>query len=81
MGIAESGDCLHLQFKLLIHGVANLISVMGVVRTKIVPQSAGASDSVLCGFGLEFLEIPLPTQMLIKSFIYQNMIDTPECMA
>jgi c-di-GMP-binding flagellar brake protein YcgR len=78
---AEEGDRLVLTFRLKLHDVENNLNLQAVVRAVSDDEKARQAHSSLAHFGLEFADLQPTDQMLLKSMVYQKIIEDPQSMA
>lgn len=78
--LASEGDTLTLSFRLRLHGIDNQLSLQAVVRAIMRDETLEQSGTSLVHFGLEFIELQPHDQMLLKSMVYQKIIEDPQSM-
>lgn len=76
--MAEEGDRLSLAFRLKLHGLDNSLNVQAVVRAILTDEKLEQSGTSLVHFGLEFVDLTPQDQMVLKSMVYQKMIEDPQ---
>ena len=77
---ADEGDRLVLTFRLKLHEVENSLTLQAVVRAAADDEKARQKGSSLAHFGLEFAEMQPTDQMLLKSMVYQKIIEDPQSL-
>ncbi len=78
--LAQEGDRLTLGFRLRLHDIENTLNVQAVVRAVLSDERLQQSGTSLVHFGLEFVDLPAHDQMLLKSMVYQKIIEDPQSM-
>ncbi|MBT0569542.1 flagellar brake protein [Curvibacter sp. CHRR-16] len=78
--IGGVGDTLQLQLQLPLHGVKTPLTVQAVVRVMTPSSTALQNGQDLCHFGVEFVNLTSEQEVLLKSFVYQKMVDEPKSM-
>lgn len=76
--MAQEGDRLSLGFRLKLHGIENSLNVQAVVRAVLSDEKLEQSGTSLIHFGLEFVDLQPQEQMVLKSMVYQKMIEDPQ---
>jgi c-di-GMP-binding flagellar brake protein YcgR len=76
--MAQDGDRLSLGFRLKLHGIDNSLNVQAVVRAVLTDEKLEQSGTSLVHFGLEFVDLAPQDQMVLKSMVYQKMIEDPQ---
>jgi len=79
--LADEGEQLTLSFRLRLHGIENSLTVQAVVRTVLNYKNLEQSATSLVHFGLEFVDLSPQDQMILKSLVYQKIIEDPQSMA
>ncbi|MDX9767684.1 MAG: flagellar brake protein [Ectothiorhodospiraceae bacterium] len=75
--LGEVGDDLKLFFRIHLHDIATYLSTDAVIRSLFVDDPAAGGESSLIHHGLEFKDLQPNEGMILKSFIYQQMIERP----
>jgi c-di-GMP-binding flagellar brake protein YcgR len=76
--LAGKGDLLKLVFGLKLHGVDSPLSVTAKVCTVFIDEALVHGGGTLAHFGLEFVDLSPNDHMLLKSMVYQQMIEHPQ---
>ncbi len=78
--LADSGDTLHLEFRVKLHNIEAHLSVSGLVRSVFSDKTLEENSSALVHFGLEFMNLQPNDQMVLQSMVYQQMIERPQSL-
>ena len=76
--LGNNGDILHLAFQVHLHDVEAFISVKGIIRKLI--RDDEMHDSIKSGYilyGIEFQDLQANDAVILRSMIYQQMIENP----
>jgi hypothetical protein len=75
--LGNKGDILHLSFQLHLHEVEAFISVKGVIRT--MNSDDNKHDAIKSGFtlGVEFQDLHANDAVILRSMIYQQLVENP----
>lgn len=78
--MAEAGDRIRLTFHIKLHTIEASLSLVAIVRAVFDDELLQQSGSSLAHFGLEFVDLQPNDHMLLKSMVYQQMIEDPQSL-
>lgn len=78
--MAEVGDSIGLSFRFTLHNIEASLSVGAIVRTVFDDETLKQGKSSLAHFGLEFVDLKPNDYMVLKSMVYQQMIEDPQSL-
>ena len=75
--LGKKGDILNLEFKVNLHNMDVYLSIKGVIRTVLGDNPAEAPQADIIRHGIEFQKLQPNDQIVLKSLIYQQLIENP----
>jgi len=76
--LGNKGDTLEIVFRIQLHQIEVLLSIHGVIRAKIGIDNFNFSTPSILRYGIEFQDISPNDSIVLKSMIYEQMIDNPK---
>lgn len=78
--LANHGETLELEFKLLVHDIETHLTLKALVRSVFTDQTIDQTSADLAHFGLEFVDLQPSDQMALHGMVYQQMIENPQSL-
>jgi hypothetical protein len=75
--LGNTGDNLHMNFRVHLHNVEAFLSVNGIIRTVTHDDEPDAKKNGLTRHGIEFQDTQPSDYVVLQSLIYQQMIENP----
>lgn len=75
--LGDKGDIINLSFRVSLHNVEAYMSIKGVIRTILGSDTDETSTPGTIRHGVEFQELKQSDCVILKSMIYQQMIENP----
>jgi c-di-GMP-binding flagellar brake protein YcgR len=78
--LGNKEDILAIAFRLQLHKIEVILSIHGVIRAKLGIDKFNSSTPALVRYGIEFQDISPNDSIVLKSMIYEQMIDNPKSL-
>ena len=78
--LGHKGDSLSIAFRIQLHQIEMLLSIHGLIRAKLGIDNLNASTPGLVRYGIEFQNLSPNDSIVLKSMIYEQMIDNPKSL-
>lgn len=75
--LGNEGDILNLAFRVSVHNIDVLLSLDGIIHTIMNCRTSETSEPDIVRHGIEFRHTELNDTVLLKSMIYQQIIENP----
>jgi c-di-GMP-binding flagellar brake protein YcgR len=80
LALGNKGDALAIAFRIQLHQIEVLLSIHGVIRARLDIDNFNSSTPGLLRYGIEFQDISPNDSIVLKSMIYEQMIDNPKSL-
>ncbi|MBI3478823.1 MAG: flagellar brake protein [Nitrosomonadales bacterium] len=75
--LGKKGEILNLEFKVNVHDMDVYLSVKGVIRAVLSGDTVDGLKAGITRHGIEFQKLQPNDQIILKSLIYQQLIENP----